>query len=204
MTRTRITPRMQSYSRRPMIPQGPSGERKAIDVDSSYECSTTGSIAIINPCARGDALNERIGRKTFLRSLYLRGLISPTLTTGISQTGRVLVVYDSQPNGALPAITDVLNAVHTLSHLNLSNSLRFRVVYDQSFGLTDATGTSNKYETFEAFRKLNLPVHYNSGDAGTIADITTGSLLIITVGSVASGATDAVATIRTRVRYTDA
>lgn len=194
-----------AFYRRRMIPQGPSPERKAIDVGpGTYECSSTGSITLINPCARGDALNERIGRKTFMRTVQVVGQVSPTDTTGILQVARVLVVYDSQPNAAAPGITDILTAATDRGLVNLSNSLRFKIVMDKRYALYDNTGTSCRPEIIDEFRILNLPVHYNSGDAGTIADITTGALWLITCGDAASGTTDSTAKITTRVRYTDA
>ena len=53
------------------------------------------------------------------------------------------------------------------------------------------------------YRRLNHPVTFNAGDAGTVADITTGSLYFLVVGSEAAGATAGTVSGRVRVRFDD-
>jgi len=118
--------------------------------------------------------------------------------------GRVVIVYDKQPNATATTIGDVLTLSNVFAFPNLAGTLRYQIVLDQVFPLTNNTGTSGMPFVMNEYRKLKLPVHYNSGDAGTVADITTGALYVITLGNLASGTTDAQANISTRVRYTDA
>lgn len=182
----------------------PVPELKAIDTNIAYDINSTGTITLINGCARGDGLADRIGRKTFMKSVQMRLYAAPTASTGLEQMGRVLVVYDKQANASATTIADVLTSASVFAFPNLSGALRYQIIMDQVFPLTDNTGTSGLPHVMNEFRSLKLPVHYNAGDAGTIADITTGALYVITLGNLSAGTTDATANISTRVRYTDA
>lgn len=194
--------KLPQYSRK--ITLGRSYEKKAIDTTINSAINTTGVITLINGCARGDALNERIGRATHMQSVYVRGLVDANATTGIAQIARVLIVYDRQANGVAPAITDILTHVHPYGHVNLSNSLRFSVIADQDYEIYDRTNGGDVDRSINIYRKLDLPVHYNSGDAGTVADITTGALYLIGLTNAAIGDTDSTMQVQARVRYTDA
>lgn len=128
---------------------------------------------------------------------------------------RMIIVYDRQPNAAVFATADVLQstdqaattATTSLDHFNMSNAERFKIVRDLRISIQqrpmDATLEYNVarigQQTFpgctkdsfgvpcyEQFIKLNgLETHYNNGSAGTVADITSGSLYVFTLGNVA-------------------
>jgi len=126
-----------------------------------------------------------------------------TTGAGTTQTGRVLLVYDKQSNLAAPTILNVLNTISPTSQKNLDNRKRFRILMDKTFDLgAKATGVGERL-TFEKYIKLNTPVQYNTANNGTIADIVSGSLYLITLGDVASGADDATSIITARVRFSD-
>lgn len=201
-----ISARSKRYRRRQRLfyrPPQSAPELKADDTTVSANFNTTGEVTLINGIARGDALNERIDRKIFLKSVYIHGYVFPTDTTGVAQAVRYLIVYDKQTNAATPAVTDILTSATPYAHLNLSNALRFKVLADETIGLSDATGTSTDYKPIKCYRKINLPQHFNNGDAGTVADITTGALFLVCVGSEAAGVTDAEGAMGCRVRYID-
>lgn len=190
--------------RRALLSYVPSPEKKAADFSGTPAVDTTGSIVTLNGIARGDSISERIGRKVQMRSVHIRGHMQSTTTTGTAQMGRVLLVYDRQTNGAVPGITDVLDAIGSTSHRNLSTTMRFRVLMDRLYPLPDQTGDGEHLQLpVNEYMKINLPVHFNNGDAGTVADITTGGLYLITLGDNAAGVTAGTFAVKTRVRYTD-
>lgn len=79
-----------------------------------------GDIRYLNALAQGTANYQRIGSRVWMKSLSVIGQIqarSAGLTAG-RQAGRILVVYDRQPNGALPAISDVVNNVSNLGAIS--------------------------------------------------------------------------------------
>jgi hypothetical protein len=177
-------------------------ELKSLDLVTTLASNTTGAISLLNGCAQGTALHERVGRQIRLRSLTLKGMLSVTAATGVDQFLRYLVVRDSQSNAAAPAITDVLDTVSTVSQANISNVERFAFVLDRCVYLNAAAepgaGKSVTYST-----SLNCATHFNVGNAGTVADITKNSLYLIVIGSVAPGATAGSVDFNTRIRFSD-
>lgn len=182
----------------------------------------------------GATETTRIGRKIMMKSLHFTGYVTQTQQANAvpNEFLRCLIVYDRQPNAALPALADVIqstdNAAATASTardmLNMSNAERFKVLRDwrisiggpdNTLGLTEPSrqvlqvnppGTKDGPfgMVIEAFIKLNgLEMHFNNGNAGTIADITTGSIFLITLGLQANNLTPYSLTYTCRLRYWD-
>jgi len=115
---------------------------------------------------------------------------------------RFIVYYDKQCNGAAPAMTDLLLANSLYSPKSLANVRRFKILYDQ-LGQVELTGNDGSMVTYERYRRMNLRTEFNTGVAGTIADITTGSLYLVIMGSNAAGGNAFATAGSARVRYTD-
>jgi len=198
------TRRRQPVTKKPYVVRaGPQPEKKWKDVSTAAAFDTTGTLALLNGLERGDDDGARIGRKCILKSLELRGVAKATVDTGLAQAIRVIVVYDSQTNAAAPGIMDILNTADAVSLRNMNGSTRFKVLVDWYGVVGDATGDERVPAFFHEYRKFSLPMQFNNGDAGTVADIVLGSMYMVTLGELAAGATAAAGTIRTRVRYTD-
>ena len=103
-------------------------ERKNIDDSSAKWASTSAgwSINCLNDVAQGTTAITRIGRKILMKSVLVQGL----LATNTGNSARVLIVYDRQPNGALPAATDVLTSNTIMAAQNLDNRDRFLILAD--------------------------------------------------------------------------
>jgi len=245
---TRTTP---ASSGRPYIPRGVpraggvrtggyqqshiGGEIKAVDViapnggasQGTFTFNTTALFTAINLLTVGSSAWNRIGRKITMKSLYIQGNFFTTntgLQTDIPQFARMIVVYDKQPNGALPAIADLLrdqvnsasdsNVTSPQSGLNLNNRERFEIIRNlrwvlptQGTGGTAAgpvTATADLMH-FEEYAKLgNREVHYKADSSpGVIGDLATGSLFICTLGNQTSGNEPYAATMSIRLRYSD-
>ena len=156
-------------------------EKKNIDLFTSTfwtSGSGTWTITPINLCAQGTTATQHIGRKSVLTSVLLRGWLQMNVTIG---PVRILIVYDKETNGAVPAATDIFTIGDSMSPMNLANSDRFIVVADHSPFLLQgqATGTSNIIN-FEIYRKMRLPCQFNDTTTATITAINTGSLLVCT------------------------
>lgn len=170
---------------------------------------------ILNAVINGAELYQRTGRKIYMKSLHLRGLFQPT---GVSVEGgaRLFVIYDSQPNAALPLIAPFLQdsnaaaATTWTSELNLTNRQRFQILRDYQVILGPTTGATteavpdpikNSYNV-DFFIKLHgLESIFNGTNGGTIADITSGSLLLMWV--VDDVATNWTFNWSSRLRYYD-
>jgi len=178
------------------------GEFKAVDVTATVATDTASSVTLLDGIARGDEINERIGREVTLRSIQVTGTAYVAPAAGIDQNHRVLIVYDRQTNAAALTAAQVLAAVTCYAPRNLENRKRFKILFDRTWHL-NATAEPNSQHIFKFYRRLAHPVTFNAGDAGTVADIVTGSLYMVTVGSVAAGATAGSVLVSSRIRYTD-
>ena len=115
-------------------PGGLGPELKTIDVSTTTisPVAVAGATVLLNGVAQGSDYTNRIGRKVLLKSMLFRANMYPVLNTAspIGNTIRLLLVYDSQTNGALAAVADVLNAATYLQPTNLNNRDRFRILLD--------------------------------------------------------------------------
>lgn len=178
------------------------GELKSVDTTINSAADTTGGLLLVNGIARGDDINERIGRRVIMKSIQVGLTVRGTAGTGIDQWHRYVLVYDKQANGAALTYLQVFAAADMNGMRNLENRERFMVLMDKKIHL-NASGEPESHRQVSAFRRINLPITFNNGDAGTIADITTGSLYLIVYGNIAAGATAGSAYGFVRVRYED-
>ena len=178
------------------------GELKSVDSTVNISADTTGGVQLLNGIARGDEISERNGRQVTLKSIEMRLRSRTTAGTGVDQQHRVIVVYDRQTNAAAAGFADVLSSANVLYPRNLENRRRFRILFDRIIQL-NATGEPNSEKIIKWYRRLNHPVTFNAGDAGTVADITTGSLYCMVLGTEAPGATAGTVSGRVRVRFED-
>ena len=178
------------------------GELKAVDTSVNQAADSTGGVVLLSGIARGDDINQRTGREVTLRSIECRFTARVTAGTGIDQQQRLLIVYDRQSNGAAPSVADVLGSANVLYPRNLENRRRFKVLYDRFFQL-NGSGEAGSEKVFKFYRRLRHPMVFNSGNAGTVADITSGSVYAVICGSVAAGATAGNINGRVRLRYED-
>jgi len=184
-------------------------ERKLVDTASaSYALDTTGSVTLINGCAQGSDFTNRIGRKYSNVAVQLEGLALLTAVAAGPLKYRIMLIYDAQPNGALPAITDVLTASTSRAFMNLNNRDRFKVICDLNdvLGLTDiganAAAADTTVKNVSVYKKINLETICD-GTTAAIGDIQTGSLLLLTIADLAAGAAGSFRGA-VRVRFTDA
>lgn len=168
-------------------------DRIEVEIKSLYglgslDVDTGGGIQLLNGLTRGAADGTRIARGVHMVGMELRAYVT-TPEAATEQSGRVIIVYDRQPNGAALAITDVINTSTTIGVRQYDNEKRFEVLYDNVYTIQEH-GAEFKQPHFEIYLPLNHIVHYNSGNAGSVADIVSGSLYIISVGNVAAAPAD--------------
>lgn len=192
-----------------------SQELKSFDITAaSCNMNTGGTVQVLNLPVVGTDYDDRIGRKITIKSVYVRGFgyIQAAATGGSAQDApiqlhRMILVWDKQPNAAIAAITDILAIATSSSHLNLNNRDRFLVLKDKQWVVGPLNATQglngNCGYPIKVYKKMNFEAVYNGTNGGTIADITTGALLLVTIGDVASGLDDGVANVKTRIRFVD-
>ena len=180
-------------------------------VDTAFNqpnVSTTASITLLNGLAQGTTASTRIGRRIQMKSVEARMFVfSDTLTLGC--VTRFALVLDKQANAAAPAFTDIYDSASSIALRNISNKARFWVLWDSGLlpiignVTTAGQGTDSSYKVMEFYKRINIPVQYNAGTAGTVGDIQTNALYFVAIGDTASGTADARLFGNIRVRYDD-
>lgn len=161
-------------------------ELKTIDSTATTNIATTGLVNTISGVAAGTDYNNRIGRKIMMRSLLIRMTLEPIATTS-APTGdvvRVIVFYDTQTNGVLPTIAQLLQNSQFDDPLNLDNRDRFRIIMDKFIGMNPVTYTAGALtagapvvKTLTKYRKFKLEGIF-SGVTSTVGSIATGGIFI--------------------------
>lgn len=172
---------------------------------SAVVLDSTGAVTLLNGMAQGTTASTRIGRKITMKSFQIQARAQANAATTMSDC-RVALVYDMQSNGAAPAITDIYDSASPTALRNVSNSQRFRVLWvweDAVIGNLTTPSTGKETLIVNHYRRFDLPVQFNAGSAGTVGDIQTGGLFLVTVGQVAPGTSAAALNGTVRIRYSD-
>jgi len=206
-------------------PRYAKGEVKSLDLASTqYGISTTATITPLNLIRAGTSFFNRIGRKISMKSLHIKCFLTAVRTAGFDYA-RIMVVYDSQTNGAVPTIADILqdcdqagtNSTSSLSSANLNNRDRFRIIMDERVvlpaitvagGVVTAEGSPDPMQKFidlDRFIPLKgySTVYKADSSPAVIGDIATGGLYFVTLGAQASGSEGYNAYMSSRLRYRD-
>lgn len=158
-------------------------------------------ITELNCIPQGATVANRIGNKVVIKSIHYRAHLNAAAgTVGVV---RLMIVRDNQPNGAFPAATDILlnqpaGALTGYSGVNIANKSRFAVLRDGFYPIDQAQSLVHQVNLYI---KGRFDTEFG-GNAGTIADLRTGSLLLVcflTMGLGNITLSDGV----TRIRYWD-
>ena len=115
---------------------------------------------------------------------------------------RILVVYDRQANAVTPIITNILQTDDFNSPQNLDYASRFFIMMDIITEPLSTTG--NEGIGAKRYKRLNTITEFNTGNAGTVGDITTGAVyLMIAQNSSISGGGIGTFAFYNRLRFSD-
>lgn len=195
----------RSYKKKRLTVQDETGngpERKNVDsIISGQNINATGWSNLGTPTtlciSQGTGPNDRTGRKVMLRSYQHRASLSfPAGATA----GRLVVVYDKQPNGAQALASEVFQTTTIESPLNLANSDRFVVLCDQMLigDSTIGSGLSGYLTGEPCYRKVKLESIYG-GPAIPIS----GHISIWAILNNSAASPSGPITVDSRVRFTD-
>ena len=156
-------------------------EYKRVDQNLSITPTTTGVFTLLNGLAPGTDDTERIGRSVRMTSLSWRISQSTNASATTTQV-RYMIVIDRQANDAVFAIADLLQAGSEIVSMRAAHSSK------RFHWLADFVVTSSNNDLDVVFRKgfarINRKagvVEFDAGTAGTVADINTNSLHLVTI-----------------------
>lgn len=184
-------------------------DMKTNDVTTAvYAGDTTGSVTLLNGIQTGDDYNTRDGRQVRIHSVQVVGRVFSADNTVSNCLARLLLVWDHQANGAAPVIANILTSSTSVACRTDANRNRFTILADYKWvtGLVQETATqalalSPNVHVVDIYRKVNRITQYLSTNAA-IADISSGSLWMITIGDQAAGA-GSTFSLAAQVRFTD-
>lgn len=183
-------------------------EWKVIDSVGSTTASTTATFALLNGLAPGDGFNTRDGREVSIQSIQMkfRAEVDPSAaaTNGTSPV-RFIIFIDKQANAAAPTIGDLLDvsvagAVDALRNLN--NRKRFKILMDRR-AYVSLLSPGGWTDDFYLKRTDLVKTIYNAGVAGTIADITSGSVYLMFCSDVVAASLPPAIVYNARLRFTE-
>ncbi len=188
-------------------------ENKWFDVSEATNPTQTGATILeMNvPLPQGTGESARIGRKIFVKSIYLRWRFNPAVASE-TQRVRIAIILDKQCNGAVATYGDVFQAGGSIWQRprNLSNAARFQILklWDVEIGATgggpraDSPFTTDRFyhvaRNFHYFKKCNIPITYN-GTTGVVTEVCCNNLLILGSSNLDTGGF----AYTCRIRFTD-
>lgn len=191
---------------------------------------TIGNVGVIQNIAtvqQGPNISQRIGNKISLKSLRVRFDIAPNGNdVPIESSARLMVIYDRNPNGAYPVISNMLaanrqdgstNAGTMWSSINTNLLDRFVVLMDEFLILPAFNGTTGidgtqvvgptTQDGFRVDKYIKLKgletVFNNTASPLTIANVQIGALYLVSWGNVAPAASAWSWVGETRLRFQD-
>ncbi len=184
-------------------------EVKYVDSDfGGFRIQPTGTAVtlLVNGIAEGVARNQRIGERVSLKMLELRlNFFKDAAQPESSEQLRFLVIWDRQPNGGLATVGNIFENIGTansvanmLSPFDINNSKRFQILLDRTFTLNDGDMTGKSVHWRVPLR--HKTPQYN-GAGATIAQVNTGSLLMLPLGAESVVGTEALLNGQVRLTF---
>ncbi len=152
---------------------------------------TTSSAGAISPItqgiAQGDTLSTRDGNQIVVKHLVVRRRLVALAASFVAQ--RMIVFWDSMAQGAVPAVTDVLNSANLVDGFNPTTmqQRRFHVLADTY--LASVANGANAVATQRIPVKLNHRVTFDA--ATNVASANgRGAMFCLFIGDVNTGTYD--------------
>lgn len=105
-------------------------EKKYYDLSTTGAASSSGVVQWLSGLAQGAAGNQRLGNSIKCHALTFRFQAAINAATTGGAFIRCMIFIDRETRGTTPAVTDVLAQSITVSPLNMSNTKRFHILYD--------------------------------------------------------------------------
>jgi len=181
------------------------------NVDTTFETALTGSTTayfnLLNAVSQGYTGNERTGRQVLAEAVELRCWFEFPASVVADDVARVSIVWDKECRGAQFSTSDLYSATSdtyelVMSPHNFDNvPSRFTILLDETVtvpvrAIVSSAATTTRVRV-ERTVKLSRKVKYYNTNAGTVADIDSGSIYMV----VTSANTSQVLTIRGTARF---
>lgn len=172
--------------------------------DTIVTAFSAGTVVPLNAVPLGDDAIARDGRKILMKSLQYKLTAFASQAAGAPPQPRLAIVYDKNPNGLLPVVTDIFQSSSGVALTNLNNRERFEVIHDNFAGLKIGhdpliAGAAGYVFTSQWYGRLDHTTVYGASGSGTQAGTQTGALYAVLLG----GAGDTSGIVNLRLRFAD-
>lgn len=185
-------------------------EVKHVRSVDAYNPATGWTIGLPLPAlAQGTSSTTRVGSHIDLTLIDACCILNLN-TAQAGDVVRCVLVVDHQPNGAAPAVADIMedgvaNSLYNRDKVGFRGA-RFTILHDRMVNLSApsavvAAGTGEVWAHMRYRRRVKIPVQYQS-NAGTVSDIIKNN--IFWMFAALNSSTSSSVSCRTQLCYTDA
>mgnify|MGYP000302194310 CR=1 FL=1 len=179
-------------------------EKKHKDFNFNPYFASDSGVSVACYLDEGDSSSQRTGLKVYGKSLEVRGQVLWSKSTSQETACRLLVVLDKNANGAVPAITKILES-QTVNSLydNTNMGTRFVILKDKLFSNLNPSTTVNKDQAYKFKVKINRNMHFLDGGV-TSSSLGRNMIYVLCISDVSSAsALGPTSLIRARLTYDD-
>lgn len=150
--------------------------------------ASTGYCSLNAVIQQGAGFFQRIGQKIVIKKVEMR--LCLVCTAAPTQAWvRHMLVFDRAPNGAAPALADIIFSqpaagATSNSMASVVNKSRFYIMFDKQHDMATTDATYIQEINFK--KSCNLTCHYGA-NAGVIGDIRAGAFYLISFTLAAAG-----------------
>lgn len=153
-----------------------------------------GAVIPINNISSGSSSSTRVGLQCVLKNCSYRFEVDLG-ATAVATSGRVMLIWDRQPNGVAPTYATIFTQPNYLSFGINTQLQRFVILRNQQFSLSP---NGNQSLFFEGFTKLSMRSTFSGN---TLA--VTGALYVVYIADQTITAQQPVLSGFWRVRFVD-
>lgn len=173
----------------------------------AFAFTTTGTVSLVaGGISQGSSVNQRQGKFINWKSMQIRGKVIPSggAAAGSTTVCTLLIVYDKQPTGVLPAISDILDAINSSAMNKDAASSRFRILKRMDYCVVASDASPYRVHRVDEFLDLRMKkCEFRAAGDGLIGDFAYGAIYAVSVGDHGVGANSADGALVFRTRFVD-
>lgn len=168
---------------------------------STLRIDSGGTVACLNRLITGTGVQNFLGNQISVKSVSYRVELNlPSASADqVPTSGRVVLLWDKQPNGTLPTFSTIFQTNSYLAYINNNYRDRFVVLRNDQFSLSP---NGDQALFFERNVKINMLTTFANGQS-TAGVPQTGALLLAYVGDQSTQANQPTINGWFRLRYYD-
>ncbi len=197
-------------NKRALCLRGTFPEKKFIDSNYSISPDVGGTRAAVVNFPQGASESQRVGRTCIMTDFLAKGHVEFSTTNTKTGSGRVrlMLVQDTQTNGVLASVLDVVTPADVNGYRTLVNGPRFKILYDKTWTSNPQSSGGDAATDFSSNHMISLRINLKlcikfefSGTTGDISEMTTNGLFWL--GFEESAVPNSTIELHQRIRFVE-